>query len=250
MSTVTHEMVPSDTPSDAVACQGGVHAVDSRGFVYTVTPDAVVIESRRGRSVRPLDDPGDPVFAALPHIDVSDGRSLRRVALEHWTANLGARLVAGAAWETTYHARRPYHTAFGMLGGTLVGGSALWAVLAWASSDPQVRHQPGVVGGIVLLAGVALLVWIAFGALSSALRFWLTRRGSYVRIDARGVTVSKGARPRPASDVVHATYHAWLRATELRLRDGARVWVPRERGPLARLDLVLAALPGGPPAAF
>ena len=233
--------IPPDTSAAATA-------TDHRGRTYTVTADAVVVESDRGRSVHPLDDPGNVAFASLPRVDLGDGRPLPRVAFERWRVNLGARLVAGAVWETTYHARRPYHTAFGMLGGTLVGGSALWAVLMWASSDPQVRHQPGLVGGVVLLAGVALLLWIAFATLSSVVRFWLTRAGSYVRVDARGVTVSKGARPRPASDVAAAGYHPWLRVTELRLRDGTRVWVPREAGPLVRLDLVLAALPDGPPA--
>jgi hypothetical protein len=65
-------------------------------------------------------------------------------------------------------------------------------------------------------------------------------------VDARGVTLGKGA-PRVApSEIASATHVPLVRATVVRLRSGERFWIPRETGPLARLDLVLAALPGGP----
>jgi hypothetical protein len=222
-------------------------AVDARGRAYELTPRAVLVRTLQGATRRVhLDDPGDTAFAALPRIDLSDGRPLRRAAFEQWSAQLRAQLAGGATWETTYRPRKPYHTGFGMLGGVVVGGSCLAAVLTWASSDPQVRREPGLVDGVVLLAGVGVLLWIALAALSSAVRLWLTRRGSFVRVTARGVTVGREHGPRAPSGIAWATHHPFLRATALRLRDGGTVWVPRDEGPLRRLDLVLAALPGGP----
>lgn len=248
MRTVSELARTSVTAAGAAACQDGVASRDGR---FTVTPAAVIVTRQRpGGAVSasiPLDDPADVRFANLPHADLEDGRLVRRAAFDAWAANLRARLAAGAAWETTWRQRKPYHTAFAILGGTLLGGGILFALARWASSDPQVRHAPGMAEGVVLLAGVALLLWMALGSLSSAARYWLTRRGSYVRIDARGVVLARGAAPVAPSEIAAAAWHPWVRATEVRLRDGRRLWLPREPGPLVRLDLVLAALPGGPP---
>lgn len=229
----------------------GHAAVDARGTVYELWERAVLVRTLQGATRRVhLDDPGDTSFTALPAVELADGRPLRRAAFDAWAAELRAQLAGGSVWETAHLARKPYHTAFGMLGGVLLGGTCLWAVLAWASSEPQVRHEPGLVEAVVLLAGVALLLWISFATLSSAARLWLTRRGSYVAVTAAGVAVGSDRRARPVSHVTAATWHPLLRATSLRLRDGSRLWVPRDQGPLRRLDLVLAALPGGPPPAL
>ena len=248
---VTLDNPPPDTPSDAslaVRCQDGASVVDDRGRAIELHGRSFVVDDGRSRVERPLTDPSDPAYLSLPRVHLADGRALRQAAFEHWAYNLRDRLAGGDAWETTYLARKPYHTAFAILGATLLGGGSLWAVLRWGSADPQVRTQPGLIGGLMLFAAVALLLWVSFATLTSAIRYWLCRRGSFIRVDIRGVTLSRGARPRPPSDVEAVVHHPLLRVTELRLRGGGRVWVPREAGPLARLDQVLAALPGGPAA--
>jgi hypothetical protein len=222
-------------------------ATDSRGRHFELHDHAFVVEDRGSRRVRPLTDPGDPAFLELPRIDLPDGRSLRAAGFDAWAGHVRSKLASGTSWETTRRARKPYHTGFAILGGLLVGGSALWAVGTWATSDPMVRTQPGIADGLVLLAGLSLLLWIAFATLSSSARYWLTRLGSYARVDARGVTLGEGRARIAPEGIASATYHPLLRATHVRLRDGTGHWVPRETGPLARLDLVLSALPGGPP---
>lgn len=245
---------PYDIPSAEVLPGPAARVVPSRDGRVRLGERAIEVDRvvRGGRTVvdyLPLDEPGDVRFLALPAQDLEDGRPLRRAAFEIWAAHVRARLAAGATWETAYRARQPYHTLFGMLGGLLVGLSSLYAVLAWASSDPKVTHRPGLVESVVLAAGIGVLLWIAFATLSSAARLFLSRGGSFVRIDRRGLMFAKNDLGRPPSDVVGAAYRPWLRATEVRTRDGVTLWVPRERGPLVRLDLILAALPGGPPAA-
>jgi hypothetical protein len=229
-------------PRDGV-CQDGVvgdWAVGGHEVRMTLS-EARVRTGRRERRIR-LDDPAHPGFLDVPAVGLDDGRSLRDVAFGVWAANVRARIAAGARWETTYLARRPYHTAFAMVGAALIGGGSLWSFARWASSDPQVSRRPGLAGSLALLGACALLLWIAYATLSSAARYWLCRRGSYLRIDASGVSVAKGTAAVPPSDVTAAVHHPWLRVTELRLRDGRRVWIPREKGPLVRPDLVLAAL--------
>lgn len=216
----------------------------SRDGRFRLTADAVVLSHRGATRALPLDDPADVRWAALPRAELDDGRTLATAAFETWAAHVRARVAAGASWETTYRPRRPYHTAFAMMGGLGLGGGILVALANWASSDPQVRHAPGIAEGVVLLAGLALLLWMAAGSLTSAARYWLTRRGSYVRVDSRGVVLAKGAAPVPFDEVRGAGWRPLIRATEIRLRDGRRAWVPREPGPLVRLDLVLAALTG------
>lgn len=226
----------------------GRAAVDSRGRHIEILDHAWVMEDRGRRKVGTLTDPSDTSFTDLPPADLADGRSARRAAFEVWAEHVRTKVRHGANWETTYQPRRPIQTWFAMLGATVVGGSALASVLIWAGRDPQVRHQPGIVGGIVSLAGVAVLLWIAWATLSSAVRYWLTRFGSYARVDARGVTLGKGSERVDASEIASARYFPLLRATHVVLRSGRGHWVHRESGPLVRLDLVLAALPGGPTA--
>ncbi|MCE9634639.1 MAG: hypothetical protein K8T90_02950 [Planctomycetes bacterium] len=239
---VPQSVESTSSPTTLAFPSDGPLTAHDRGAEITLTQRGATITGRRATRTVPLDDPARPGFLELPHVDLDDGRPLRSVATDIWKANLRMRLAAGEVWETTYFPRKPIHTALAIVGAALVGGGALWSLLRWASSDPQIRHQLGLVDGAVLLAAIGLLLWVAYATLSSAARYWVCRHGSYLKVDATGVTISKGARSRAFTDVESVVHHPWLRATEIRLRGGKRLWVPREAGPLVRPDLVLASL--------
>lgn len=238
-----------DAPSGD-ACRGvaGVadDAVDERGRRYALEPGGVRVTSPDGRSRwLALDDPAAPRFTALPDVAFDDGRRLREAAFLVWSAHVRTLLAAGRRFETSYRPRRPFHTAFGIAGGLVLGAGTIALLGRFANAPRRVWIEPNLAQWAVLLGALALALWVANESLSAAARIWLCRRGSFVAVGADGVVLTHGGRPRPFASVRDAIDHPWVRATELVLSDGKRLWVPRERGPLGRLDLVLAAVDDG-----
>jgi len=238
------------TGPDATAgplCQDdGNEAVDERGRRYLVEERGVRVTAPSGRARWiALDDPSAPRFVGLPNLDLPDGRRLRDTAFLVWAAHVRALLAAGRSFETTYRARRPFHTAFGIAGGLLLGGGTLTMVARFVNAPRRVWIEPGFAEWVLLLGALAFLLWVANEALSAAARLWLCRRGSYVRVGADGIVVVRGGSARSFASVEDAIDHPWVRAVELRLAGGKSLWVPRESGPLVRPDLVLAALDDG-----
>jgi len=236
----------NDATSGPLCQDGGAEAIDERGRSYLLEERGVRVTAPSGRARWiALDDPSAPRFTKLPNLDLPDGRRLRDTAFLVWAAHVRALLAAGRRFETAYRPRRPFHTAFGIAGGLLLGGGTLAAVVQFAQAPARVRVEPGIVEMVLLLAALAFLLWIANESLSAAARFWLCRRGSFLAVGADGVVVVQGGSPRPFAAVTDAVDHPWVRATEVRLSDGRTLWVPREPGPLVRPDLVLAALDDG-----
>ncbi|MCG3134686.1 MAG: hypothetical protein HMLKMBBP_02007 [Planctomycetes bacterium] len=237
------EMAVQEPPPPPDATSGPPHAVDGRGTLYEIGDRAVVVTKQGGsRSVVPLDDPSDTRFDDLPHMDLSDGRSLRTTAFLAWSAHVRALIGTGRVFETTHRPRKPYHTAFGVAGGLLVGAACFGVVAAWLHQPRTSWREPSRIEWAALLLLFGLLVAAGLRAFAAAGRMWATRRGSYLRVDARGAAFEPDGEPVPFPDILGARPRGFIRCTDVVLRDGAVRTIPREDGPLARPDLIFAAL--------
>lgn len=253
MRTMTVDRSRQDETAARAAADGAAgaaadapSATDERANTYEIVPGGVAIIDHKGaREFLPLDDPRDPAFLRLPRIDMTDGRGLRLTAFLVWAAHIRAAIGSGTVFETTYRTRRPYHTAFGIAGGLLVGGGVLW-VLNGAINTPRTSwREPSILEWLFVLAGVALALYFAFAAFSAVARMWLSRNGSFLRISAHGVHFTPNGPAEPFRIVRDALWRPFAKVTEIETSDGRRIVVPREAGPLVRPDLVLAALDDG-----
>ncbi len=227
---------------DPASAPGGPVGVDSRGTSYTLLDRGVLVEKGARRQLVPLDDPRDVSYLELPRIDLEDGRALRTAAFLVWAAHVRALVGTGHEFASAHRARKPYHTAFGVLGGLLVGLGVLGS-LAYALGTPRrVWIEPSPLEWLFLLAAIGVLLSVSMAALSTAGRLWATRRGSHLQIGPQGVSFAHGAAPRPFSSIADVEWRSFIRCTEITTTDGARVVLPKESGPLVRPDLFLAAL--------
>ncbi len=244
--TAGHGDAAPGAASDAAVPPEAPSATDERANTYTIVTGGVDIEDHEGKhEFLPLDDPRDPAFLRLPRLDMTDGRALRLTAFLVWSAHIRAHLASGTVFETTYRTRRPYHTAFGIAGGLLVGGGMAW-VLNGAINVPRDNwREPSLIEWLFVLAGLAIAVYFMLAAFSAVARMWLSRNGSYLRVSAQGVSFTPNAPPAPFASVRDALWRPFAKVTEIETTDGRRVVVPREWGPLVRPDLILAALDDG-----
>lgn len=219
--------------------------MDSRGRHYVVLDDRVLVEDG-ARVVReyPLDDASRPAFLGLPRIDLPDGRPLRRAAFDAWAAHVRAVVGTDVVFETRLRHPDPAAAVFAIGGGGLVAlVCALLLLGMLAAEDTNRVVEPSLLEIVFRGAVVAALAWIVFKSVTAARRAWKCRGGSFVHVDRRGIRTRKGQRIRPFSVITGARYDRFLRCTELEfLTDEPSLWVPAEHGPMARLDLLLAAV--------
>ena len=176
-------------------------------------------------------------------MNLDDGRPLRGAAFETWAEHVHDAMLRAGAFETRFRPAQPVATFLGMFGGGVVVAAILWALTTWASARPSGVHvEPSVTESLGIVVAVGILLWVLFATSTAMVKAWLCRAGSFVHLDRRGIRWIKGTPVQPFDVVAAAHYQPWLRATRIGFADGGHLWVPAERGPLRRLDLILAAL--------
>lgn len=223
-------------PVERTAHHAGARIVlGARGFTV----------ERRGSVVSaPLDDPADPAFLRLPRADLAYGQSVRRAAFDVWRDHLLAAVAAGREFETSYRAPRPLVTALTVLGGSVVVALGATLLAAWVLRPrARVTVEPTFAESVLLLLAVALVVGVIVVAWAAVLRAVRCRRGSSVRLGARGIRTRHGGAHEPLHVVAAAQWSPFVRCTRIVFADGRPdLWVPAEPGALGRLDLLVAAL--------
>lgn len=191
-----------------------------------------------------LDDPARPAFERLPRADLDDGRPLRRAAFEVWARHVRREMDVRGAYETRFRPAQPAAVAASLAGGGLLATAIGWVLLGWtlAEAPRGSRVEPGMWESAAIVLGLLLAIAALAQVLLTMARTWLCRGGSFVHLDRRGIRWLKGTPVQPFDVVRAARHHPWLRCASLDLVTGERLWIPAERGPLVRLDLVLAAL--------